>query len=164
MLSPPSLESQGPELENFPSGSNFEASKIAPTPLSRPQSTQEENGPTGPQRSQEQGTPQGKSGEWLEALAQVPMLALPLLPQFSSCPMGRLKTANIIRAFSVCICLISPSITMIPIERWEPYDPERSNMWPKVTQKARELRYGFRLSSSGGTPYSLSQSHPKGAT
>lgn len=49
---------------------------------------------------------------------------------------------------------------MIPTERW---DPERSNMWPKVTQKARQQRYGFRLFNSREiTIFSLPES-PKGS-
>lgn len=35
---------QGPGLENLPTGRHFEFTKIDPTPLSRPQSPQEENG------------------------------------------------------------------------------------------------------------------------
>lgn len=76
---------RGPELENFSTGRNFEISKIDQTPLSGPQSPQEENGLSGLQGSHEEGRSPGKAGRgWRHWPRSISWLC-PLLPQFSGC-------------------------------------------------------------------------------
>lgn len=83
----------GPRFREFSTRRNCEI-EIVPTPLSRPQSPQEENGLSGLQGSCGQGSPMGKARERLEAWPKLPSWRHPFLPQVSSCQIRAIMKTN----------------------------------------------------------------------